>query len=306
MLFPVRFTNNWAVALLVALTCAFAVAYLIDSVLVGSTWWARSLRVGSCLAIACVAFRFGFPRQGPGELLARQHMEALCVTDRRDVSANKQQLPAIDTNSPWSNIFSRIRDCLADDRRRADEAEHSWTGAEVRVRRISRELAQVTGILDGLTHPMIATNQFDEVILANQSARELFDFSLDEESPQPLANLVPSSDLVNLLTQTRKRKSPGLRQCELEWTDESGLTSCFRLQCRMMEDSSEYDEDDQGAVAVLTDISDQREIRRRHAEFVSAASHEMKTPLASIRAYPNCCSMARPRGTTKRSNRSWP
>jgi hypothetical protein len=120
MLFPVRFTNNWAVALLVALTCAFAVAYLIDSVLVGSTWWARSLRVGSCLAIACVAFRFGFPRQGPGELLARQHMEALCVTDRRDVSANKQQLPAIDTNSPWSNIFSRIRDCLADDRRRAD------------------------------------------------------------------------------------------------------------------------------------------------------------------------------------------
>jgi len=174
---------------------------------------------------------------------------------------------------------------LDEERRRADEAEHAWTGAEVRVRRISRELAQVTGILNGLTHPAIATNQFDEVIFANQSACDLFGFSLDEESPQPLVDIVPASDLVNLLTQTRKRKAPGIRQSELEWTDENGATSWFRLQCRMMEDSSECEEDEQGAVAILTDISDQRAIHRRHAEFVSAASHEMKTPLAGIRAY---------------------
>jgi two-component system phosphate regulon sensor histidine kinase PhoR len=273
------------VTLVVALAIAFALAWLVDSALGANIWWARCMRVGGYLAIACVLVRIAFTSQSSGELLARRHIEALCVTDRRDVSGNKQQLPAIDSNSPWSSVFVRLRDGLEEDRRRADEAEHAWTGAEVRVRRISRELAQVTGILDGLTHPTIATNQFDEVIFANQSACALFGFTLDAESPQPLAELVPANDLVNLLTQTRKRRAPGIRSCELEWTDEKGETFWFRLQCRMMEDSSEYDEDDQGAVAVLTDISDQREIRRRHAEFVSAASHEMRTPLAGIRAY---------------------
>jgi two-component system phosphate regulon sensor histidine kinase PhoR len=38
-------------------------------------------------------------------------------------------------------------------------------------------------------------------------------------------------------------------------------------------------------VAVLTDISNLKAIQKRNAEFVSAVSHEMKTPLSSIRAY---------------------
>jgi two-component system phosphate regulon sensor histidine kinase PhoR len=40
-----------------------------------------------------------------------------------------------------------------------------------------------------------------------------------------------------------------------------------------------------GAVAVLRDISHQKDMQRRHAAFVSSVSHEMKTPLASIKAY---------------------
>src|SRR5207302_565701 len=40
-----------------------------------------------------------------------------------------------------------------------------------------------------------------------------------------------------------------------------------------------------GAVAVLSDITGQKAIQKRNAEFVSSVSHEMKTPLSSIRAY---------------------
>ena len=36
---------------------------------------------------------------------------------------------------------------------------------------------------------------------------------------------------------------------------------------------------------MLTDITSQKVIQKRNAEFVSAVSHEMKTPLSSIRAY---------------------
>jgi two-component system phosphate regulon sensor histidine kinase PhoR len=38
-------------------------------------------------------------------------------------------------------------------------------------------------------------------------------------------------------------------------------------------------------MAVLQDISYEKAVQRRHAEFVSSVSHEMKTPLAGIKAY---------------------
>ena len=41
----------------------------------------------------------------------------------------------------------------------------------------------------------------------------------------------------------------------------------------------------EGAVAVLRDIGDQKALQKRNAEFVSSVSHEMKTPLAGIKAY---------------------
>ena len=40
-----------------------------------------------------------------------------------------------------------------------------------------------------------------------------------------------------------------------------------------------------GAVVVLRNIADQKAVQKRNAEFVSAVSHEMKTPLAGIKAY---------------------
>ena len=38
-------------------------------------------------------------------------------------------------------------------------------------------------------------------------------------------------------------------------------------------------------MAVLRDIGDQKALQKRNAEFVSSVSHEMKTPLAGIKAY---------------------
>ncbi len=40
-----------------------------------------------------------------------------------------------------------------------------------------------------------------------------------------------------------------------------------------------------GAVAVIRDISDEREAEKQRAEFISTASHEMRTPVAAIEGY---------------------
>jgi two-component system phosphate regulon sensor histidine kinase PhoR len=64
-----------------------------------------------------------------------------------------------------------------------------------------------------------------------------------------------------------------------------GKERFFRVNCRTLTSQQHAVGGERGAVAVLTDISNLKAIQKRNAEFVSAVSHEMKTPLSSIRAY---------------------
>jgi two-component system phosphate regulon sensor histidine kinase PhoR len=72
--------------------------------------------------------------------------------------------------------------------------------------------------------------------------------------------------------------------------DEEGKQHWYRVTCRTLASAQEQQSTadratSHGAVAVLTDITGQKAIQKRNAEFVSSVSHEMKTPLSSIRAY---------------------
>jgi two-component system phosphate regulon sensor histidine kinase PhoR len=96
---------------------------------------------------------------------------------------------------------------------------------------------------------------------------------------------VPCPPLVQLLTETRRRKTEAQRVAEVEIADRSGQTRWFRVVCRTLEESGGECPGEHGALAVLADISHEKGIQKRHAEFVAAAAHEMKTPLSSIRAY---------------------
>jgi two-component system phosphate regulon sensor histidine kinase PhoR len=101
-----------------------------------------------------------------------------------------------------------------------------------------------------------------------------------------LRNLVQCEALVELLTDTRKRRGNNHRVAEIAIAGSDGQPQWFTAKVSPIAARRDAaGESEQGAVAVLRDISDYKEIQRRHAEFVSSVSHEMKTPLSSIKAY---------------------
>jgi two-component system phosphate regulon sensor histidine kinase PhoR len=90
------------------------------------------------------------------------------------------------------------------------------------------------------------------------------------------------------LTETRRCKAFTQRSCEVEIAGEDGEPRWFRVSARNIPTQpgqSDPDGTSQGVVAVLHDISAQKTIQKRNAELVSAVSHEMRTPLAGIKAY---------------------
>jgi len=196
-------------------------------------------------------------------------------------------LPSLQPNNAWYDVACRLEASYADLLRRTYEAEHARAALEVRAQRMATLYEQVQAVLDGLAEPVVAINNLDEVVLANTSAEKLFNFDLDKVEQRSAENLLHCEALLDLLTNSRQRTGSARRIGEVRLGDEDS-DDWYRVTTNGMSGqrkSSGGRDDVHGAVAVLRDIRGDKAAQKRHAEFVSAVSHEMKTPLAGIKAY---------------------
>jgi two-component system phosphate regulon sensor histidine kinase PhoR len=194
--------------------------------------------------------------------------------------------PPMDERS--ADGLNQLRRRLATVGQRLQELEQQRAAGESRAHRMASKADRVESVLTGFPEPVLAIDQYDDLILANRSAEELFAFDAASTQDLALASLVDCEKLVELLTDTGKRKAPSQRSCEVALKGEDGSDHWYRATARGIVSPGErsgVDAPVQGAVAVLHDISSQKALQRRNAEFVSSVSHEMKTPLAGIKAY---------------------
>ncbi|MBI3836512.1 MAG: hypothetical protein HY288_01085 [Planctomycetia bacterium] len=218
---------------------------------------------------------------------AMRELELLCGADIRELAAAKtfSSLPA---DSSWVAVLTRVHQRLATVGDRLQELEQQRAALESRSKRNEDHAQRMNSVLSGLAEPVIAIDKYEELVLTNPSAEELFSIGPAKTEARALSKLVQCQKLVELLRETRKRKVSSQRTCEVELSDSHGLAHWYRVTARNIPSQggpTDSDSGSQGVVAVLHDISLQKTIQKRNAEFVSAVSHEMKTPLAGIKAY---------------------
>ena len=129
---------------------------------------------------------------------------------------------------------------------------------------------------------MIAVDAYDALLLANASAEQLFEIE-PSHGKRAITEFVRSEPLVAALNEVRRHQAPMSRTLELELG-------------RSGRNASLVQRDDQGHAQRgrrrrtgrrrgVARYQRAKANQRQNAEFVSAASHEMKTPLAGIKAY---------------------
>jgi two-component system, OmpR family, phosphate regulon sensor histidine kinase PhoR len=170
---------------------------------------------------------------------------------------------------------------------RLEQFDEARAAMEVRCQRAVSQGGRIREILAGIGDPIIAVDGYDELLLANPAAEELFEFSADGGRQRALNQLVHCQKLLDLLATSASRKTPGVRAEEVQIEDRQGRPVWFRVEAAQLALAEEGPDGPAsgGAVAVLRDISALKSLQQRNAEFVSAVSHEMKTPLAGIKAY---------------------
>ena len=145
---------------------------------------------------------------------------------------------------------------------------------------LRRRKSGVEAILNSIQDAVLVCDSQDRLILANPSAERLFDFKFDSSQPPSVRNVLKQSSLLEMILKTRGSRVRHVRHELTVARDDGNICFDCVLSCVV---------DDAGqtacVVAVLHDITREKEISLAKNDFVSHVSHELKTPLASINAY---------------------
>ncbi len=150
-----------------------------------------------------------------------------------------------------------------------------------RERRLHSDLRQMRVVLDGMADAVLAVDSRGRLTFANATANRLF--ALDAHSIQRLiVELIREPKIQNAVATSLAAGGPYRGEIAV-----TNLDTLGRVHERVFEahGSSLPGEATTGIVLVLHDVTELRRLERTRRDFVANASHELKTPLSSIKAY---------------------
>ncbi len=153
-----------------------------------------------------------------------------------------------DLSAAFNRLAEELRARLSDLRRERDETE---------------------ALIDTMAEGVVALNADARVLRVNRAARALLGFPAEIPPLAPVGTLVRQEELRALLEGSVLHP---VQSQELRVGDRVILAATRRLE-------------QGGAVTTLLDVSETRRLEQVRRDFVANASHELKTPLTSIRGF---------------------
>jgi len=216
------------------------------------------------------------------------------VARRRRLHAIRQGLrSAVDDAGSLedANISPDLQPMLQDAEDKAKDLEKQLNDIAEERKRVMLDLSlatsqtrQLDAILRSVVEPILVVDAFGQIIFTNRPAETLFAFTADDVLRRPFDAVVAEQSLKDAFNEAREADArSGRRRSEFE---RNGRTWTVTLAPLIGDQPANAGAGERhGVVAVFRDITKEREAARLKSEFVSKVTHELRTPLSSIRAY---------------------
>jgi len=202
---------------------------------------------------------------------------ALGVIVARRVTVPLAQMTQVAADMREGHYASRVQTVPRDEMGELGETLNRL-GAKVtdQIATISREQAQLRSMIAGMVEGVIAVDQDDRVLFCNPAACQYLGIVESEVAGRPLRELAERPELFALLEQARAGQGAAEQEISVERP-----TGDLVLEAH----ATLFEGGTRSAVVVLEDITSLKRLERIRRDFVANVSHEIKTPLTSIKGY---------------------
>jgi len=142
---------------------------------------------------------------------------------------------------------------------------------------IRRDRRELRAILGGMVEGVVAVDVKERIVLLNEAACRIFGVDAEASTGRLIWEVLRVPEVLETLA--RAMKNAGVETAEWRPSLE-GRQQIIRLHASPLIDAAGHS---LGAVLVLDDVTARRRAVEMRSEFIANASHELKTPVASIR-----------------------
>lgn len=198
--------------------------------------------------------------------------------------------PVVSSDSDLASLMHAINGLTDHAQKTISAASVHGKEMEIRLKVAIAERQHAESIIYSISDAVLVTDSFDELVLANESAARAFDFDLASSNRAPVGKVLHDPKLIGLIREMRQSNSKNERRIVEHTVNSPGGGRTFKVTLSSFVDranaaAASASARPGGVVAVLHDMTKEKELGEMKNDFVSNVSHELRTPLASIKAY---------------------
>ncbi|MFH0826394.1 MAG: ATP-binding protein [Candidatus Omnitrophota bacterium] len=142
---------------------------------------------------------------------------------------------------------------------------------------IREEKERIDNIVHSMTEGMVVVDPQGKILMVNPAAETLLGISRQDVGKQ-IKDTIKDEHLLSLVKSAPNEEVAAKKEIELFSPDEA-TRRVLRASSAVVEDQNG---NTVGMVAILNDVTRQRQIEKLKSEFVAQVSHELRTPLVAV------------------------
>ncbi|MGL4451541.1 MAG: ATP-binding protein [Sarcina sp.] len=155
-----------------------------------------------------------------------------------------------------------------------DSFNHMADQLEENLKELTSKQSRLTAILKSMGSGVIAVDKYHRVIMINPYVKKIFNINLseDEIKGERIEDIIKDKSILEAILN---------KVNSIELKIETPNTKHVRIRTTELFEG----EDEMGIVVVIEDITDYKKLENMRSEFVANVSHELKTPVTSIKGF---------------------